>query len=126
METAIFLMSAGRILMGLIFLCSIFVDLKARTTLFNLMAEKRVKLPMFFYVGALTLKCVTSMAIILNFYSYYAALVLAIYIFIANLVFNNFWAVDAKRRDFVISLFLTNLSSCAGLLAIAGGIRKFG
>jgi len=104
---------------GGIFLLSALLDLKARGELFDLMAKKHVPMPMMCYVGAVTWKIVTSLGLVFNFYAYYAALLLALYIFLANLVFNNFWATPKKHRNFSIAMFLTYLAVCFGLLAVA-------
>lgn len=113
------LIDIGRIGMGVVFLLSTLIDIKARTVVFSMMKQKNVPAPWFFFIGGITWKAITSIAIICNFYTFWAALILALYIFIANLIFNNFWAVPKEKRDFSMTLFLVYLASCFGLLVIS-------
>lgn len=114
------LIDLGRIGLGLVFVVSAFIDIQSRTQLFQLMKQKKVRLPWIFYIGALSWKTVTGLLLIANFFTAAAAMLLSLYIFMANLVFNNFWAVDKEHRNFSIYLFLIYLASCFGLLVIAG------
>jgi len=116
----ILLVDVGRVGIGLIFMISAFIDFRARKQIFHLMKIKNVPQPWFCYVGAIAWKLITSLLLILNFYTALAALLLAIYILIANLIFNNFWAANGDQRDFSLYLFLVYLASCCGLLIIAG------
>jgi len=114
------LIELGRIGFGVAYLFAVYIDLKTRSTLFQLMAKKHVPLPRLFYIGAITWKTLTSLGLILNYHILWSAIALAIYIFIANLIFNNFWAVSKEQRDFSMYMFTTHLVTCFGLLAIAG------
>jgi len=114
------LIDIGRIGVGVIFLLSTLVDLRARSLLFQLMKQKNVPLPWLFYMGALAWKAVTSILLILNLFTSLAAFALAAYIMLANIVFNNFWAADKQHRDFSLYLFLVYSAVCCGLLVITG------
>ncbi len=114
------LIEIGRIGIGVIFILSVAMDLKTRLQLFQLMAQKKVPVPELFYVGAEIWKFLTAIGLIFNLYTFWAAILLAIFIFIANLIFNNFWAQPKERRDFSFYLFLINLAVCSGLLVVAG------
>lgn len=116
----ILLIDLGRIGMGLAFVISVLVDLRARRQLFQLMRTKKVPLPWVFYGGAVIWKTVTGLLLIVNIFTAAAALLLSLYIFIANLIFNSFWKADKDHRDFSLYLFLVYLASCFGLLVIAG------
>ena len=116
----ILLIDLGRIGMGLAFVISALIDLRARRQLFQLMRTKKVPLPWFFYVGALTWKLATGLLLVVNIFTPVAALLLCLYIFIANLILNNFWAADKDHRDFSLYLFLVYMAACFGLLVIAG------
>ncbi len=116
----ILLIDIGRIGVGIVFFAGIFLDFKTRPLIFQLMAQRKVPMPELFFIGAVIWKLVTTIGLIFNLYTFWSALLLSIYIFIANLVFNNFWAQPKERRDFSFYLFLTNLAVCFGLLAIAG------
>ena len=114
------LIDIARIGIGIIFLLSVALDLKTRTQLFQLMALKKIAFPYLFYVGAEIWKFITAIGLVFNLYTFWAAFFLSLFIFIANMIFNNFWAQPKEKRDFSSWLFLINLAACFGLLAIAG------
>lgn len=110
----------GRIGMGSIFLFSIVLDIKMRHQIFDLMREKRVPMPWFFYIGAIIWKTVTSIGLIFNIYAFWTAWLLALYIFIATIIFDNFWSVPKSEREYTLVLFLIHLAACFGLMVISG------
>ncbi len=110
----------GRIGIGAMFFFSVIVDLKTRTQIFSLMQQKKVPTPWLFYLGAIAWKTITSIAILCNIYTFWAALALAVYVFIANMIFNNFWAVSKQQRGFSSALFVTHMATAFGLLLISG------
>jgi putative oxidoreductase len=116
----IMLMDLGRVGIGLIFTLTTVTDLKARRALFQLMRQKKVPLPWLFFLGGVSWKAITGILLIVDYFTAYAALLLALYIFIANVIFNNFWAVPKEQRDFSFYLFLMYLSVSCGLLVLAG------
>jgi uncharacterized membrane protein YphA (DoxX/SURF4 family) len=113
------LSAIARIGFGGIFFASFILDIKARGEIFELMKKKNVIFPTVCFYGALTWKLMTSLELIANFYTYWAALSLSLYIFLANLVFNNFWSAPLKQRNFSMAMFITHLATCIGLLAVA-------
>lgn len=113
------IIEAGRMGMGIIFLISIIVDFRGRAKIFELMDRKKVPVPILFFISASLWKLITSIGLILKIYPVWSAILLASYIFIANIIFNNFWAVPKEQRDFSSSLFLVYLAVCLGLLVIA-------
>src|SRR3990167_680329 len=117
------LIDIGRIGIGLVFLTSVIIDIKCPQQLFALMTIKRVPFQRVFYIAGMSWKALTSLGLIFSIYPFCAAWLLALYIFIANLVFNNFWNVPAERRDFTFILFTTYLAVIFGLLGIAGGMQ---
>ncbi|GEM_PF-1766861 len=120
------LIDIGRIGMGCIFLFSILLDIKARAQIFELMQQKNVPQPWLFYIGALCWKAITSIAIIFNVYIFWAAILLAIYIFIANHIFNNFWRAPKDQQGHIIASYLIHLAVCFGLLVISGiSVHRF-
>ncbi len=116
----ILLMDLGRIGLGSVYILSCFIDLRSRSQLFQLMKQKSVRFPWVFYIGALIWKAATSLLLILNIYTVAAALLLSLYIFLANLIFNNFWSADKEHRAFSAYLFLIYFASCFSLFYIAG------
>ena len=115
LETA--LAEISRIGMGCVFLSSIFFDIKTRTHVFDLMQQRNISNKWVFFTGGVLWKAVTSIALICNFHTFFAALLLALYIFVANIVFNDFWAVPKEQRDCTLIFFITHLGICFGLLA---------
>jgi len=116
----IVLTDLGRIGMGLAYAMTALVDIKSRRQIFQLMKVKNVPTPWVFYVGAITWKIAMGLLLVVNFYTVAAALLLALYIFLANFVFNNFWSLAKEQREFSFYLFMVHLASCFGLLVIAG------
>lgn len=114
------LIDVGRVGIGAIFLISVPLDFKSRAQVFELMRQKNLPLPWLFFIGAAIWKTVTSIGLIFNFYAFWAAILLAVYIFIANYLFNNFWAVPKESRDISLGLFMIHIVACCGLLVIAG------
>lgn len=117
------LLSTARAGMGSVFFLSMLLDLKAHEELFGLMAKKGVKFPTLCFTGAVLWKLITSVGLIVNVEAFACALFLALYVFIANLIFNNFWSAPDKQRNFSFSLFLTNIGICFGLIAIAASLH---
>lgn len=107
---------------GGVFFLSMLLDLKAHDELFALMAKKNVRLPTLCFVGAVLWKLITSIGLITNTYAYWCALLLALYIFIANFIFNNFWRAPEKQRNFSFSMFLIYIAVCFGLLAVTANL----
>lgn len=114
------LFDLGRIGIGMILLLTAFFDYKAKTQIFGLMTQKKLPVPKLLFIGGIVWKILTSLGLIFSLYTYWAALLLAVYIFIANLIFNSFWSVPKEQRDMSLSLFILCLGLCFGLLAIAG------
>lgn len=121
MNVNVLLMDMARSGCGLIFIASSLLDIKTRPQIFALMAQKNVPMPWLFFVGGISWKALTGLGLLINFQPVFAALLLAVYIIIANVIFNNFWALPKEKRDFPMCLFLMYLSCCCGLLAIAAG-----
>src|SRR3990167_3689988 len=117
------LVDIGRIGIGLVFLTSVIIDIKCPQQLFALMTIKKVPFQSLFYIGGISWKLLTSLSLIFSIYPHFAAWLLAFYILVANLIFNNFWNVPAERRDFTFILFTTYLAVIFGLLGIAGGMQ---
>ena len=114
------LIDIGRVGFGLIFFLSIFLDLKARAMLFDLMQQKNVSMPWLFYIGAMACKALTGLALVFNIYTFWAAIILAIYTFIATCIFWNFWKEPKDTRDMMIGSFMIHMAACFALLVIAG------
>lgn len=114
------LIDLGRVGIGTVFLFIVFLDFWLRPQIFDLMEKQRVPWPWLFFIGAVLWKTLTSLALIFDFYAYYAALLLALYVFLAMLVFNNFWAVPKEKQGPTLVLFVTHLAICFGLLVVAG------
>lgn len=113
-----FMIDVARFGFGLTFLVLTLLDIKSRRTLFRLMKDKQVYHPWIMYLGAIFIKGGTSIALICNYYTFWAGIILIVYILIACAIFCNFWSVPKEQRDFTATLFATYLSICFGLLAI--------
>ena len=114
------LIDLGRIGLGMVFVFSLLIDTHMRKPIFDMMHDKKVPVPWLFYRGAMAWKAITGIALIFNLYTFWAALLLALYIFIANVIFYNFWAVAKEQYDFTLALFIIHIAVCCGLLVVAG------
>ncbi|RDI48079.1 DoxX family protein [Aquicella lusitana] len=116
------LFDVSRIGIGIIFLIAVLLDFLMRPMVFEMMAQKKVPLPWLFYLGAVAWKTITSIGLVFNIYPFWAAILLAVYIFLATCVFNNFWAASSsEERNQQMVGFMTHLALSFGLLAVAGG-----
>ncbi len=117
------LFTAGRMGIGAVFMASVWLDIRTRPALFELMTQKHVPLRWLCYLGAISIKLLTGVGLVAGIYIYWSALILSGYTFIANVILNNFWAVESgERRDMTIVLFMVHLAVCFGLLAVAGSL----
>lgn len=113
-----FLIDLSRIGIGASFLFLSCLDIKYRPVIFDLMRKRNLPQHWILYIGALIWKISTSIAIVLNFHTCWAAMLLLIYILIANAIFNNFWTLSGDEQGFSLGLFVTHIAICFSLLLL--------
>jgi uncharacterized membrane protein YphA (DoxX/SURF4 family) len=65
------------------------------------------------------LMLVSSIAIIFNFYTIFAALYLIIFMGLVTYYFAAFWTLEGRDRDMLLNQFTANLTVIGGLLLLA-------
>ena len=68
---------------------------------------------------ALIVEIVGSLALIAGFGTRFAALVLAVFTFVASIFFHNFWSVPADQQFVQQLMFFKNIGVVGGLLTLA-------
>ena len=115
--------AAGRFLITLLFLRSAFGKITGFTAVSGMMAKKGMPFAEVFLVGAIVLEIAGSLMILLGWHARLGALLLAIFLIPATLIFHNFWAVDpAQLREVVnqTNHFYKNVSILGALVFIMG------
>jgi len=109
---------AGRVLLSLIFLMSAFGKIGNFGGTAGYMASKGMPVPSFFLVGAIVFLIVGGLSVLLGFRARIGAILLAIFLVAATLIFHNFWAAPAEQQQQEMISFLKNLSILGGLVTI--------
>ncbi|MCW7536599.1 DoxX family protein [Aquabacterium sp. A7-Y] len=109
----------GRILLALMFVPSGFSKIGNFEGTAAYIASKGLPLPPALAAGTIALEIVGGLALLLGFKARWAALVLAVFAFVAALVFHNFWAVDEAQKMAQNISFYKNLAITGGLLFVA-------
>jgi putative oxidoreductase len=115
--------AAGRFLITLLFLRSAFGKITGFTAVAAGMAKKGMPYAEVFLVGAIVLEIAGSLMILLGWHARVGALLLAIFLIPATLIFHNFWAVDpAQLREVVnqTNHFYKNVTILGALVFIMG------
>lgn len=114
------LVLAGQVIVGLVYAQGAVVDIIQRKTLLTMLQKKNLPREEILLYGAIVLKIVCSLGLILNTGAHVAAFVLAVFTLIANIIFHPFWSCPPSDRKREYFIFMTHLAVVAGLLAMAG------
>src|SRR5688572_19996893 len=115
--------AAGRFLITLLFLRSAFGKITGFTAVAGMMAKKGMPFAEVFLVGAIVLEIAGSLMILLGWHARVGALLLAIFLVPATVIFHNFWAIDpAQLREVVnqTNHFYKNVSILGALVFVMG------
>lgn len=113
-----FLMLAGRIAIGAIFVLAgvgKFMD-PAHTSAY--MASKGMSMIPFFLYAAATLELLGGLALFLGWKARWGAVILALFLIPTTLIFHNFWIAEPAEKILQQIMFLKNLAIFGGLLYI--------
>lgn len=108
----------ARLFLALYFVVGGCFDFYLRQDLLNLMQQKKLPPNLLLLTSCVALKIIFGIALIFNFHAAIAAVVLALFTLIANVIFHNFWAAEGKKKIFETNSFLVNLAVIGGLLLI--------
>lgn len=110
----------GRILITAIFLNSALDKIIGFKGVAGYMASKGMPFAEFLLVGAIAFEIAGSLMVLLGWNARWGALLLAIFMVPATLIFHNFWAMDAAQYQNQFNHFMKNLSMLGALIFIIG------
>jgi putative oxidoreductase len=110
----------GQALIGVVFLAGAVTDVLGRQTLLQILKTKKLRYEEYLLYGAIGLKVVCGLALIVNIWAPFAAFLLAGFTIIANVLFHPFWAVPPGDRQKEYFAFLIHVAVIGGLLVIVG------
>ena len=111
---------AGRILITLIFLRSAYGKITGFSTVAGVMAKKGMPFSEVLLAGAIVFEIAGGLMILLGWNARWGALLLAIFLIPATLIFHNFWAADAAQLPNQLNHFMKNVSILGALVFIIG------
>lgn len=121
-----YLSLAGRLLMAYLFLPAGISKIFGFAGTVGYIAAMGLPAPTLAAIAAIVIEVVGGAALVLGFYTRFAAIALAVFTLIANVVFHAFWAVPAEQAFVTQLLFTKNIAVIGGLLVIAAfGAGKY-
>jgi putative oxidoreductase len=111
---------AGRVLITFLFLRSAYGKSFEFTAVAGMMAKKGMPFPEFLLAGAVAFEIAGGLMVLFGWNARVGALLLAIFLVPATLIFHNFWAVDPAQVSSQLNHFLKNLTILGVLVFIIG------
>ncbi len=108
----------ARLLLALMFVLSGFTKFAGLAGTAGYIASKGLPMPQLLAFGAAALEVVAGLALVAGFQARLAALALAVFTFLASILFHNFWAVPAEQQMVQQLFFLKNMAVIGGLLLV--------
>jgi putative oxidoreductase len=110
----------ARVLLAAIFVISGFGKFADLGGTAGYIASVGLPLPQVLAVAAASLELVGGVMLIVGWQARWAALALAVFTFVASLLFHNFWAMPAEQQFMQQLMFMKNLAITGGLLFAFG------
>ena len=110
----------GRVLITFIFLRSAYGKLTGFTAVSGMMAKNGMPFSEVLLAGAIAFEIAGGLMILLGWHARIGALLLAVFLIPATLIFHNFWAVDPAQLTNQLNHFMKNLSILGALVFIIG------
>jgi putative oxidoreductase len=110
----------GRILITAIFLHSAYGKITGFSVVAGVMAKKGMPFAEVLLVGAIVFELAGGLMVLLGWKARWGALLLALFVVPATLIFHDFWAVDAAQYRNQLNHFLKNMSILGALIFIMG------
>lgn len=110
----------GRILITVIFLKSGIEKITGFSAVAGMLAKMGMPFAEVLVVGAIVFELGGGLMVLLGWFARWGALLLAIFMVLATLMFHNFWAVDAAQYQNQLIHFIKNLSILGALVFIMG------
>ena len=114
-----YLSLAGRLLVAFLFLPAGISKIFGFAGTVGYIAAMGLPAPTLAAIAAIVIEVVGGAALVLGFYTRFAAIALAVFTLIASVVFHAFWAVPAEQAFVTQLLFTKNIAVIGGLLVIA-------
>ncbi len=111
---------AGRVLITFIFLRSAYGMMFEFTAVAGMMAKKGMPFSELLLSGAIAFEIAGGLMVLFGWHARVGALLLAIFLVPATLIFHNFWAVDPAQVSSQLNHFLKNLTILGVLVFIIG------
>jgi putative oxidoreductase len=108
----------ARVLLALMFVLSGFSKFGDLGGTAGYIASKGLPMAGVLAFGVAALEVVGGLALIVGFQARFAALALALFTFVASVLFHNFWAMPADQQFMQQLMFMKNLSVVGGLLLV--------
>ncbi|HKK04440.1 MAG TPA: DoxX family protein [Gammaproteobacteria bacterium] len=109
----------GRILLSLLFIWAGYGKLTNFGGTAGYMAQHGLPLTNVLLVITIIVELGGGLALLLGWYSRWAALIMFLFIIPVTLVFHNFWAADAAHYQMQLINFMKNVSIMGGMLMLA-------
>jgi len=110
----------GRALITFIFLRSAYGKIMGFTAVSGMMATKGMPFSDALLAGAIAFEIAGSLMILAGWHARIGALLLAVFLVPATLIFHNFWAADPAQLSNQLNHFMKNLSIFGVLVFIIG------
>ena len=114
-----YLSLAGRLLVAFLFLPAGISKIFGFAGTVGYIAAMGLPAPTLAAIAAIVIEVVGGAALVLGFYTRFAAIALAVFTLIASVVFHAFWAVPAEQAFVTQLLFTKNIAVIGGLLVVA-------
>ncbi len=114
-----YLSLAGRFLMAFLFLPAGIGKIFGFAGTVGYIGAMGLPAPTLAAIAAILIEVVGGAALVLGFYTRFAAIALAVFTLIASVVFHAFWAVPADQAFMTQLLFTKNIAVIGGLLVLA-------
>jgi len=109
---------AGRILLAAIFIFAGFGKITGLQGTAGYIASKGLPVPTLLAIGAAIVELGGGILLAIGFKTRWAAAAIAVFTFIAALIFHNFWGVSAAEAQNQMIHFMKNISIVGGLLYV--------
>lgn len=109
----------GRVLLALVFVPAGWSKITGFQGAVGYAASAGMPMPEAGVAVGLAIELLGGLALLLGFKTRYAALILAVFTFVASFIFHKYWAVPADQFMVTQLLFMKNMGMAGGLLAFA-------
>jgi putative oxidoreductase len=110
----------GQAIIGIVFILGAVTDIMERKALLQLLQRKNLRYEEYLLPGAIGLKIVCGLGLIVNVWPHASAFFLAGFTLIANIIFHPFWSCPPNDRKKEYFAFVVHMAVIGGLMVIVG------